>query len=162
VAVNAATLSQLPKESQMNKQLIGVSASLLLATGYALADEYGSADEAKAMLKSTVAAIKADKTTALRQLSSGEAGFRDRDLYPFCIGPDGNFSAHPALVGQNLRDLKDKSGKSLGETIYEAAQEGRITEVDYLWPHPGTATPVEKALYVTRVDDQVCAVRFYE
>lgn len=146
----------------MKKPITGVSVALLLAAGYALAGEFGSADEAKAMLENAVVALKADKASALRQFSSGEAGFRDRDLYPICIGPDGNFSAHPALVGQNLKDMTDKSGKALGDQMYQVAKEGQISEVTYSWPRPGTAAPVAKAILVTRIDDQVCAVRYYK
>ncbi len=145
----------------MRTALTGVAIALLGSAGHAPAGEFGSADEAKAMLENAVVAIKTDKAGALRQISSGEAGFRDRDLYPFCVGPDGIFSAHPALVGQSLKDLTDKTGKSLGQEMYEVAREGTISRVDYQWPRPGMATPVAKAIYVTRVDDQVCAVRYY-
>jgi signal transduction histidine kinase len=146
----------------MRTALSGVLVALLVSAGHALAGEFGSADEARAMLENAVAAIKADKAAALGQFRAGEAGFRDRDLYPFCIGPDGNFSAHPALIGQSLKDLTDKTGKALGEEIVQVAKEGQISEVPYLWPHPGTANPVTKAIYVTRVDDQVCGVRYYK
>jgi signal transduction histidine kinase len=146
----------------MRTALTGAAVVLLASAGHTPAGEFGSADEAKAMLENAVIALKTDKADALRQISAGTTGFRDRDLYPFCVGPDGNFSAHPALVGQSLKDLTDKSGKSLGQEMYEAAREGRISRVDYVWPHPGMATPVAKAIYVTRVDDQVCAVRYYK
>jgi hypothetical protein len=101
----------------MKTPLIGVFVALLLSAGYVLAGEFGSADEAKAMLENAVVALKADKDNALRHISSGEAGFRDRDLYPFCVGPDGNFSAYPAQVGQRLKDMTDKSGKALGNQM---------------------------------------------
>ena len=146
----------------MRTAFIGASIALLVDAGQVPAAEVGSADEAKAMPERVAAAIATDKEAALRQLSAGTGGFRDRDLYPFCVGPDGNFSAHPALVGQNLHDLTDKNGKALGVELYEAAREGQIAKVDYAWPRPGTATPVAKAIYVTRVDDQVCGVRYYK
>jgi len=92
----------------------------------------------------------------------GEQGFKDRDLYPFCGGADGNFTAHPSLVGKSLKDLKDKGGKPLGEQIYAAAKEGTVSEVAYLWPRPGTTEPVQKVSFVTKVGDQVCAVGYYK
>ena len=88
------------------------------------AGEFGTADEAKAMLNKAAAAVKADKAAALAQFAKGEGGFKDRDLYPFCGGPDGTFTAHPTLTGKSLKDLKDKSGKALGEEIYSTAKEG--------------------------------------
>ena len=88
--------------------------SLGLAT-FALAADFGTAAEAKAMLEKAVAALKANQASALSMFTKGEGGFKDRDLYPFCGGPDGMFTAHPSLVGKSLKDLKDKSGKPLGE-----------------------------------------------
>ncbi|MGH7406541.1 MAG: cache domain-containing protein, partial [Candidatus Methylomirabilales bacterium] len=77
------------------------------ATAFAASHEFGTAAEAKAMLEKAVAAVKADKAGALTKFSKGEAGFKDRDLYPFCGGPDGNFTAHPTLAGKSLKELKD-------------------------------------------------------
>ena len=128
----------------------------------AMAGEFGTAAEAKAMLEKAVAALKADKAGALAKFAKGEGGFKDRDLYPFCGGPDGMFTAHPTLVGKSLKDLKDKTGKPLGEEIYKAAKEGQVSEVAYMWPRPGTTEPVQKVSYVTKVGDQVCAVGYYK
>jgi signal transduction histidine kinase len=128
----------------------------------AYAAETGNAQEAKAMLEKAVAALKADQAKALAQFTKGEGGFKDRDLYPFCGGPDGTFTAHPSLVGKSLRELKDKSGKALGEEIYKIAQEGKVSEVSYMWPRPGTTEPVQKVSFVTKVGDQVCAVGYYK
>jgi signal transduction histidine kinase len=136
-------------------------AALLLA-GAARAGEFGTAAEAKAMLEKAVAAVKADKAAALAQFTKGEGGFKDRDLYPFCGGPDGAFTAHPKLVGQSLKELKDKAGKALGAEMYQVAAEGKIAEVAYMWPRPGATEPVAKVSFVTRVGDQVCAVGYYK
>jgi signal transduction histidine kinase len=140
----------------MNRLLTGLSA------GYVMAAEFRTADEAKAMLAKAAAAIKADKAGALTQFSAGTNGFRDRDLYPFCGGPDGNFTAHPTLTGKSLKDLKDKTGKALGAEIYANAKDGQISQVAYMWPRPGSTEPVAKISYVTRIDDQVCAVGYYQ
>jgi signal transduction histidine kinase len=103
-----------------------------------------------------------NKAAALAQFTKGEAGFRDRDLYPFCGGPDGTFSAHPTLVGKSLKELKDKSGKPLGEEMYQVAKEGQISEVAYMWPRPGSTDLVSKVSFVTKIGDQVCAVGYYK
>ncbi len=137
-------------------------AMLVVLAFSARAAEYGTAAEAKAMLEKAVAALKADKAGALAKFTKGEGGFKDRDLYPFCGGPDGNFTAHPTLVGKSLKDLKDKTGKPLGEEIYRTAHEGKISEVSYMWPRPGTTEPVQKVSFVTKVGDQVCAVGYYK
>ena len=139
-------------------------ASLLFFAGSAVAaGEFGTAAEAKAMLEKAVAAVKANKTDALAKFTKGEGGFKDRDLYPFCGGPDGNFTAHPTLVGKSLKELKDKQGKALGAEIYANAKEGSIGEVAYMWVRPGTTEPlVQKVSFFTKVGDQVCAVGYYK
>jgi len=142
-----------------------LAAAAILAIGVATsarAADFGTAAEAKAMLEKAVAALKADQAGALSKFAKGEGGFKDRDLYPFCGGADGNFTAHPSLTGKSLKELKDKTGKALGEEIYKAAQEGKIGEVAYMWPRPGTTDPVQKVSFVTKVGDQVCAVGYYK
>jgi hypothetical protein len=118
--------------------------------------------KAKAMLEKVVVALKADKARALVMFTKGEGGFMDHDLYPYCGGPDGYFTAHPTLLGMSLKDLKDKDGKPLGKELYDVAEEGRFFEVSYMWPRPGQTDPVEKVAYVTRIGDQVCAVGYYK
>ena len=146
----------------VQKLVVLVITLLAFAAPAFAAGNFGSADEAKAMLERAVAAIKANKADALAKFTKGEGGFKDRDLYPFCGGPDGNFTAHPTLVGKSLKDLKDKAGKPLGLDIYATAKEGKIGEVSYMWPRPGTTDPVAKVSFVTKVDDQVCAVGYYK
>ncbi len=132
-----------------------------LGSAYA-ADQYGTPAEAKAMLEKVVGAIKQDESKALKMISAGEDGFKEKDLYPFCAGPDGNFTAHPKLVGKSLTDLKDKSGKAFGKAIMDEAKEGKIGEVTYMYPRPDGGDPVQKVAYVTKVKDQVCAVGYYK
>jgi signal transduction histidine kinase len=129
-----------------------------------MAGDYGTPAEARAMLDRVVAAVKADEAKALDMFTKGEGGFKDRDLYPYCIGPDGNFSAHPTLVGTDATGLKDKAGAPLGEKIIAAANmsPGEVTEVGYVWTRPGEAMPVNKVAYVTKIGDQVCAVGYYK
>jgi signal transduction histidine kinase len=72
------------------------------------------------------------------------------------------FTAHPTLVGKSLRDLKDKAGKPIGEEIYKNAQEGKISQLSYMWPRPGQTDPVQKVSFYTKAGDQVCAVGYYK
>jgi len=145
------------------KHVMGSIAALSLGLAtVALAAEYGTAAEAKAMLEKAVVALQANQATALAMFAKGEGGFKDRDLYVFCGGPDGNFTAHPTLTGKSLKDLKDKTGKPLGEEIYKTATAGKISEVSYMWARPGATEPVQKVSYVTKVGDQVCAVGYYK
>ena len=128
------------------------------------AAQFGTAEEAKAMLASAVAAVKEDKTKALDMFNTGEGGFKDRDLYVFCANAsDGILTAHPYLKGENLTEIVGKKGFPLGKEIMQKATEGKILEVTYWWPRPGTdKTPREKHTFYTKVGDQNCGVGFYK
>ncbi|MEZ5829032.1 MAG: cache domain-containing protein [Hyphomicrobiales bacterium] len=126
------------------------------------AASYGTADEARAMLEKAVAAVKADQEKALEAFNAPDGGFRDRDLYVFCANAsDGIETAHPTNKGDDLTKIKDVNGYAFGQAIMDTAVEGEIKEVDYMWPRPGSDTPEKKKTYVTRVNDQVCAVGYY-
>lgn len=150
----------------MHKFLSALALPVLLIAGITMAqaaDDKGTAAEAKAMLEKAVAELKADKDQALAMFTAREGGFKEKDLYVYCGGADGNFSAHYKLVGKSLKDLKDKSGKAFGEEIYAVAEPGTISEVEYEWYRPGSETElVDKVAYVTQVDDQICAVGYYK
>jgi len=140
-----------------------VLAVAMLAAAPAWAQSLGTPAEAKALLEKTTASMKSNPTQTLAQITKGD--FKDRDLYPFCGGPDGKFTAHganPALVGQSLKDLKDKAGKPFGEDIYKDAAAGKVSEVSYMWPRPGETEPVQKVAFVTKIGDEVCAVGYYK
>ena len=148
----------------MTRQLFGIALSALTASASVLAGDFGTAGEAKAMLVKVIAAVEADEASALAMFTKGEGEFRDRDLYPYCVGPDGNFSAHPTLVGTPATRLKDKAGKPLGEKVLAAtkATTDKIAEVSYVWTRPGETRPAEKIAFVTKIGDQICAVGFYK
>jgi signal transduction histidine kinase len=137
---------------------IALSAPLVCASA---ASDFATPEEARALLTKAVAAVKANKSEALARFNSGADGFKDRDLYVFCIGPDWIGTAGP-VKGGSARDLKDKNGKMLGEEFMRVGKEGQIAEVEYVWPRPGTTEAIEKVGYVTKVDDQVCGVGYYK
>jgi signal transduction histidine kinase len=136
-----------------------------LATTALAAEDFGTPEEARAMLERTVAAMEEDRAATLAAINSGEdPRFKDRDLYPFCGDADGMFIAHGAnadLVGRSLRDLEDKAGTPLGQQMYAQATAGEIVEVAYRWPRPGEEAPTDKVSLVTKVGDDICAVGFY-
>jgi hypothetical protein len=137
----------------------------------ASAQQYGTADEAKAMLTKTVSALKADKAKTLDLINEGKGGFLDRDLYPFCFNLSDGKSVSVAspnskqTLGMDVRTIKDGTGKLIGTELYAAAQkpEGEITEVSYMWPRTGSdKTPVAKVSFVTKAGDLGCGVGYYK
>jgi hypothetical protein len=125
--------------------------------------QFGSEEEAKAMLERAVAAVKEDKAKALDMFNKGEGGFKDRDLYVFCANAsDGTLTAHPWLKGEHLQNIIGKKGFPLGREILRTASEGTIKEVTYWWPRPGSDEPLEKHTFYTRAGDQDCGVGYYK
>jgi hypothetical protein len=145
--------------------VVFVVALTLSTAAIAQQAQFGTAAEAKAMLERAVAAVKVDKAKALEMFNKGEGGFKDRDLQPFCFNvSDGKITAAtvPNLLGTDIRALKDKNGKEFGQEIYKAAIEGKITEVSYLFPRPGTdPTLFQKVSLITGVGDQGCGVGYF-
>ena len=145
--------------------VIGYAAVLVLFTAASVpATQFGTAEEAKAMLERVIAAVKEDKAKALDMFNKGEGGgFKDRDLYVSCANAsDGVVTAHPYLKGEHLGEIKGKKGYPVGQEMMQKATEGTIREVTYWWPRPGSDKPLEKTTFYTKVGDQICSVGYYK
>lgn len=145
--------------------IAATTAAALAASGPAQAQQmqHGSAAEARAMLDRAVAAVRADKTEALNSFNAATNGFRDRDLYPFCVDVQaGIYTAHPTLRGKQVLDPNDASGHAYGEAILRGGTEGTVNEVAYSFPRPSGGGAVPKATYVTKIGDQICGVGYYQ
>jgi len=152
----------------LRKLVIGALGAMAFSFSTA-AFAQGTAADAKAMLEKTVAAIKADKAKTLDQINKGENGFLMGDIYPFCFNVgDGKIVAvaNPnakQLLGTDSRMLKEPSGKVYGQALYDAAKDGQVNEVSYMFPKPGPdKTPVPKVSFVTKVGDLGCGVGYYK
>jgi hypothetical protein len=142
-------------------------ATLLLTTmgASAVAQSFGTADEARAMLDRAVAALKGDKSSALREFNDpNNKQFHDRDLYVSCFNiSDGKFTAAPpALVGMDIRTF-NVGDDSIGQRAFDAVQaapEGTVVMTDFNFPKAGK--PAVKQSLETRVGDQGCGVSYYK
>lgn len=146
--------------------VVGYAAAVVLFTAASSvpAAQYGTAEEAKAMLDRAVDAMKEDKTKTLDMFNKGEGGFKDRDLYVFCANAsDGIVTAHPyGQKGKQLREILGKKGYPLGQEMMQKASEGTIKEITYWWPRPGSDKPLQKTSFYTKVGDQICGVGYYK
>ena len=134
--------------------VVGYAVVLALFTAAPVpAAQFGTPEEAKAMLEIAIAAVKEDKAKALDMFNKGEGGFKDRDLYVWCANAsDGIVTAHPyGNKGKQLRDIKGKHGAPFGETIMQNATEGTIREATYWWPRPGEDEPLRRRLSTRRL-----------
>jgi signal transduction histidine kinase len=137
----------------------------LLVAMPAQAGEFGTRDEAVAMVKRLQERFKAQGAEAtFKAVTDKDPAFHDRDLYPFIYTLDGKNVAHganAALVGKNLIDLKDQSGKFLIREIIDVAKGPGSGWVDYKWPNPVTQKIDDKASYVERMGDYAVGVGVY-
>ena len=155
----------------MNKNVVAsvTTAVVLLWSAVAVgAQQFGTADEARAMLDRAISALKTNEDTALSQFNDpSNKQFRDNDLYVFCYNmSDGKITAYesPALLNTDLRTLSLKDDP-IGKKTYEAAQnapEGSIVTVDYNLPKPGTTVPAPTQTVGARVGEQSCAVTYFK
>ena len=87
-----------------------LASALLTSVAVLGAEQFATAEEARAMLDRAVAALKANEDAALKAFNDEKnKNFRDRDLFVFCFSlPDGNFTAYqsPLMVGTDVRELK--------------------------------------------------------
>ena len=133
--------------------------SMLSDFACALANEYGSPNEAKAMLIRAISEVKTNKIAAIEKFNKNVARFRKSNLFVFCFNSgDGKLTAHEALVTWDVRKLLDAKGTPFGAQMYSTAREGQIDEVVFISPIPGSTALAEKIGYISRIGDQVCGV----
>jgi hypothetical protein len=154
----------LKEGTAMKSMLVSMAVILTFCAPSVWAADFGTAEEAKAMLERAVAAVKEDKAKALDMFNNGEGGFKDRDLYVFCAhASDGIVTAQPyGEKGKQLRVIRGMHGESLGETIMQNATEGTIKETTYWWPRHPTGEVLEKTVFYTKDGDQICGVGYYK
>ena len=143
--------------------LAAACSSLLSITSFA--DDFGTREEANSLLDRAIAIAKVDKSRALDLFTRPEGGLAQKDLYVFCVAPDGTMIAHPTIIGLNIfdNDLTDVTGIQLGEAMFRAASLGGSGEVTYQYQRPTTDSDKEftKTSLVARVAGMVCGVGYY-
>lgn len=144
-------------------------AALMLAIP-ATAAEFGTKEEAVAMVKRVQAQFKKDGADATFKAVSDKStkAYHDRDLYPFIYyvsGPQKGVNvahgARPALIGKNLIDLKDQDGKYLVREMIDIANGPGRGWFDYKWPNPITNKIEDKSSYVEKMGDYFVGVGIY-
>jgi hypothetical protein len=171
MAVNKGlrTIQGPSRENTMRHKLFVLAFATLspiLTANLASAEQFGTADEAKAMLDRAVTALKSDAATALHAFSDpNNKQFHDRDLYVSCFNTsDGKFTAFPgpAMIGVDVRTFK-LGDDPIGQRAFDAIQstpEGAVATMDYNFPKSGK--PALKQSLETRIGNQGCGVAYYK
>jgi uncharacterized protein len=121
------------------------------------AAEFGTREEAVAMVKRVQAKLKKDGLEATcRAINAGAKEFNDRDLYPHIVDFVGVNCANartPTVVGKNILDLKDQDGKWVVRDAITLARDLGSGWLDYRWLNPITKTIEDKSTYIERIGD---------
>ena len=137
----------------MNKKLLTGLAALCamgISAG-AWASDAATADEVVAKVKESAAALaKAGDATALGDFNDAKGKWAWKDTYVFVMDCEKDeMTAHPAIKGKKLTELKDKAGKDLGVNLCAAAAKGpHGAWVEYMWTKPGAEGNFRKVTYV--------------
>jgi cytochrome c len=128
------------------------------ATAPTATAQYGTKDEAVAMVKRVEGMFKKDGAAATFKAVSDPANkdFHDRDLYVFIYDLNGVCVAHgarPALIGKNLMDIKDQDGKYLVREMIVLVKGPGNGWVNYKWPNPITNKIEDKSAFVEKLGD---------
>ena len=146
----------------MNALQFAAAAALLAGVNVAAAAEFGTKDEAVALVKKAIVVIKdqgADK--AYPEINNKSGPFIDRDLYVVVYGLDGKVLAHGAngkLIGKDLLDAQDVDGKYFVKERVELARKQPTFWQDYKFANPVSKKVEPKQMYCERVTETaVCA-----
>ena len=141
---------------RMLKILSVAAVGAVIAATSALAAERATKDEAVAMVKKAVAAIKANGDKTYADITKKGGPFTDRDLYVVVYKTDGSVLAHgqnEKLVGTNQKDAKDPDGKAFVAERIELAKKGAPFWQDYKFMDPLTKKPEPKQMYCEPLND---------
>ena len=143
-----------------------VALAALLANDASGAAEFGTRDEAIAMVKRVqkMFAEAGAEATFKAVDDKSDPAFHDRDLYPFIYDFAGVCVAHgarPALVGKNLISLKDQNGVYIIQEMVALAKGPGSGWVDYKWPNPITNKIEDKSSYVEKMGNYFVGVGVY-
>ena len=151
----------------MARVFIAFAIATLTMIAPAIAVEFGTKEEAIAMVKRVQEQFKKDGPELTFKAVSDKSvkEFHDRDLYPFIYGMNGLNVAHgarPALIGKDLIDLKDQDGKYLIREMIKIAEDPGSGWVDYKWPNPITNKIEDKSSYIEKMGNYFVGVGIYK
>jgi signal transduction histidine kinase len=136
------------------------------ASSHIASAEPVSKDEAVAMVKKAVAAIKSEGAEeAYAEISNPSGKFVDRDLYVVVYGLDGMVLAHGAnasRVGTNQIADKDPDGKEFVKERVELAKQQPSFWQSYKFMNPVTKKVEPKQMYCERLDETAVCGGIYQ
>lgn len=151
------------------KRLFAFFATMMFAATLAIAQtpapSYGTVKEAEAMVKKAIVHYKKNgKEKSLAEFQKNPGPFVDRDLYVTVYTLQGDALSHinPKMVGKNMMDLRDPTGKYHIKERMEAAAKGDSGWQDFQFFNPVTKKVEPKRMYWEKHDNIVFAAGAYK
>jgi cytochrome c len=142
------------------KKLFGLLVTALCILGFqagAIAQDRGTKDEAKAMVDAAVEHVKkVGPEQAFKDFNTDKTTWAKKDLYVFAYNMKGDCTANGsnnAMVGKNLLDLKDPTGKPIIKELIDKASSAGQGWVTYEWNHPVSKKVEPKDAYVQKLSN---------
>lgn len=146
-------------------QMARVAGAILFAQGAwmgaAAAQDQGTPEEAQAMAEQAAALLQAEGEDVAFDAFNNGPEFHDRDLYVFVMDDEGNMLAHganEALIGRNVADLRDPTGRLFIQEFISIEDTGWV---DYQWQNPVSNAVEPKTSYIVNVDGVIVGVGAY-
>ncbi|MBC7907879.1 MAG: cache domain-containing protein [Rhodospirillaceae bacterium] len=150
----------------MKRIAVAMIGMFAILSAPALAADTGTADQAVALTKKAIAAIKAEgKEKVYAAINAKDPRFIDRDLYVFAYDLDANCLAHgsnPKMVGRNTLDTQDTDGKYYIKERMELGKAKPSFWQDYKFPNPVTKMIEPKSAYCENNDNNLVCVGVYK
>jgi cytochrome c len=124
----------------------------------ALAQERGTAADAKVLVKKAVTYMKeVGKEKAIAEFNNPKSKFFYKDLVIWCVDVNGVVLVHPtnSLHGKNFMTMKDADGKTFIKEEIEIAKAKGSGTVDYRWTNLTTKKIEKKRAFFELVGDVV-------
>jgi signal transduction histidine kinase len=141
-------------------------AVIAVTSSGAFAAERVTKEEAVALVKKAVEAIKSEGTDkAYAEIDDPSGRFVDRELYIAVTGPDGTMLANGAfksLIGVNRIDTKDADGKPFIKERVELAKDNPSFWQSYKYLNPVTKMVEPKQMYCERLDTTTVCGGIYQ
>ena len=148
------------------KTLMLVISICSVSAGVGAAENFGTRDEAVALVRKATAYLKAngrDKT--IEELNNPKGQFVDRDLYVSITDLSGIIlanAANPRIVQKDLSNVKDVDGKYFIKERLEMAKTKSSGWTEYRWLNPITKNIDAKASYFEKSGDLIFACCVYK
>lgn len=147
--------------------VIAVLSIFVLGIGTkSFAGEFGTKEEAEALVKKAISMIKAEgKDKAFAEINNPKGKFVDRDLYIFVYDMNGKCVAHgfnPKMIGKDLMEMKDADGRYFVKERIEIAKTKGKGWQDYKFTNPLSKKIELKTAYIEKVDDLIVGCGVYK